>query len=127
MSGSLRINANMTLTDTTIPSVNQVSGSTSPLTVSTTNSQNSFGIFLVPTTSGGVAIPLGSVSTNGYCQLTNLDTTNYMQVLTAASGTAFLRLNPGETALFRFDAGITAPAWIAHTAAVMVSFMLVQN
>lgn len=123
MSVALAVNCSMTLTSS---KVNQQS---SPGTVSVTpaSAKNSAGVASVATTAGGVAIPLGGLSTLGYAQFTNLDATNYVQLMTAVSGTVFGKLLPGETAVFRFDPTITAPAWIAHTGACQVSFLIVDG
>jgi hypothetical protein len=84
-------------------------------------------VFTVPTTAGGTAIPLGGVATpGGYLFVKNNDATNYVQLLTAVSGTAFCRLNPGEPAVFRLDAGLTAPAALAHTGACEIQFLLLD-
>lgn len=81
----------------------------------------------VPTTAGGTAIPLGSVGTIGWCFFKNLDPTNYLDILTAASGTAFLRLLPGEFAICRLTPAITAPAALAHTAATLLQYLILEN
>src|SRR5271157_5864967 len=82
-------------------------------------------IFTVPTSAGGTAIPLGGVATpGGYLFVKNNDATNYVQLLTATSGTAFCRLNAGEMAVLRLDAGLTAPAALAHTAACEIQYLL---
>ena len=83
-------------------------------------------VFNVPTTAGGTAIPLGSVTAGGWCFIQNNDPTNYVQLLTAVSGTAFMRLMPGEFAAFRIDAGLTAPAALAHTAACDLEYLLID-
>lgn len=82
------------------------------------------GTMAVPTTSGGTVIPLGSVTTLGWAMLKNNDATNYVDVLVAVSGTDILRLYPGEVALFRFGSGISAPAAIAHTATVLLQYLI---
>lgn len=123
MAASLLVNCSLTLSDT---GVNETSNP-GTRTVTPTSSKNSAGVISVPTTSGGVAIPLAGLSVPGYCQVTNLDLTNYIQILTAVSGTAFARLLAGETAVFRFDPALTAPAWIAHTAACNVNLLVVDG
>lgn len=86
------------------------------------------GSMTVPTTAGGTAIPLGGVSTSGgWCFVKNTDSTNYCQIMTAVSGTAFIRLMPGEAAVFRLDAGITAPAALANTASIKLDYMILEN
>lgn len=124
MSVSLQLVQNMTLTDT---GVNQ---SFNPGVTASTPSSSQFSqeAYSVPTTSGGVAIPLGSITTPGYFVIKNLDSANYITLLTAVSGTPFCRVKPGETSgPFFFDATITAPAWIAHTAICKATFMLTDG
>jgi hypothetical protein len=120
MAASLQVNASMTLTDT---GVNE-SSNPGTKTITPTTSNNQSGVFPVPTSAA--AIPLGGI-VPGYCQITNLDAANYMQVLTATGGTAFCKLLPGETAVFRFDPGLTAPFWQAHTATVRANILIVDG
>lgn len=70
---------------------------------------------------------LGDVVPGGWCLLRNLDATNYVQVLTSTVGTAFARIKAGEFALFRLDAGLTAPAVRADTAAVRLEYLLLPD
>jgi len=79
------------------------------------------------TGAGGTAIPLGAVGTLGWVAIKNNDAANYIQVLTAVSGTVFLRINAGEMASFRFDQGVTAPAILANTASVLTEYMILEN
>ena len=81
----------------------------------------------VPTTAGGTAIPCGSITAPGWAMIKNNDATNYVEILNAVAGTAVLRLNANEIALFRFAAGITAPAAIANTAAVVIEYLFIEN
>jgi hypothetical protein len=83
---------------------------------------------VVPTTSGGTAIPLGALQNLGLACFQNLDPTNYCEILTAVSGTAIIKLNAGDPPfLFRFGPGITAPALIAHTATTLVQWLILEN
>jgi hypothetical protein len=50
-----------------------------------------------------------------------------VDILTAHNGTAFIRLLPGEGMVFRFNPAITAPAALAHTAPVLIQYMLLEN
>lgn len=98
------------------------------LAVSQSGSRYCQGVQAVPTTAGGTAMPcLSSLSNLGYAIFVNLDQTNYVDIMTATSGTAFIRLQPNDSALFRFNSGITAPAAIAHTAAVNLQFLVLEN
>jgi len=85
------------------------------------------GTMLVPTTAGGKVIPVNDLATLGWACLKNNDPTNYVDILTALSGTDIIRLKPGEPALFRFGSGITAPAAQANTAAVLLEFLILEN
>ena len=79
----------------------------------------------VPTTAGGTAIPLGGVSPAGglFC-IKNLDPTNYVTILTAASGTAFLQILSGDPpAVGRFAPTVTAPAALANTAPAEIEYL----
>ncbi len=83
--------------------------------------------FLVPTTAGGTAIPVPGLGTLGWACIKNNDTTNYVDILSAVSGTPMLRLYPGECFPFRFHPGVTAPAAIANTASVNIQYLILQN
>ena len=84
------------------------------------------GTMAVPTTAGGTAIPLGNLSAPGWGMFVNLDSANYVELLTAVSGTKFPQLMAGEPALFRFDPSVTAPAAIAHTATVLMAYLILE-
>lgn len=57
------------------------------------------------------ALPVsGLAAPGGFFFFVNNDPTNYIQILTSVSGAAFLRIAPGEMAMGRFDASVTAPA-----------------
>lgn len=87
-----------------------------------------FGTKSIPTTAGGTAIPLGGVGTLGWAIFQNIDPTNFIQLLSAVSGTVFAKLQISEPAsVFRFDPGITAPAALANTAAALLAFLILEN
>lgn len=73
------------------------------------------------------AIPLGEVSSLGWFIAKNLDTTNYVEIRTGTGGTKIVKLKAGESALFRFGSGVTAPFWIADTAACRVEYVLFSD
>jgi hypothetical protein len=82
----------------------------------------------VPTTAGGTAIPVSLLSSLGLTCIVNLDPVNYIDILSAVSGTAFARLLPGDPPfLFRWNPGITAPALLAHTAICVAQFLIIEN
>lgn len=95
--------------------------------VTQSGSRYTQGVMHVPTTAGGTAIPVSSLSNLGYAMFVNLDATNYVDIMSATSGTAFVRLQPGDSALFRFTSTITAPAMLAHTGACDVQFLIMEN
>lgn len=80
----------------------------------------------VPTMAAAVPVGglTGGAASGGWLFVQNNDATNYMQILTATSGTAFARLLPGEFCLLRLDAGLTAPFWQAHTAPVSATLAI---
>lgn len=126
MSVSLKLNANLTLTDTGVtPNVNTPFN---PGTITTTppTSLSSAGAFEVPTTAA--AIPIGALDPPGYAEFVNLDPTNYMQLITGTGGIAFIRIDPGKSAgPFRFDKGLTAPFWKANTAPVQCQIFITDG
>lgn len=65
-------------------------------------------------------INLGSVASIGYVMLINRDTTNFVNVKTAASGTIFAKLPPGGFCILHLGSGVTAPVAIADTAACII-------
>lgn len=74
-------------------------------------------------------VELGELTgaTLGWAYFKNLDSTNFVQIKTASSGTAIVKLKPGEFALFRFGSGVTAPYAIANTAACLLEFRIYEN
>ena len=84
------------------------------------------GTFNVPTTAGGTAIPIGSLPTLGWAFIKNNDATNYVEILSAVSGTTFIRLQPGEACVFKFAPSITAPAALAHTLASDIEYLFLE-
>lgn len=80
----------------------------------------------IPTTAGGTALKLGALTNIGWVLVKNNDNTNFVDLMTAVSGTAFARLKPGEIALLRLPPAVTAPAALADTAAVDIEMMMVE-
>jgi hypothetical protein len=83
------------------------------------------GIMSVPTTAGGTAIPKGSIGTPGWFLAINTDATNFVTVLSAVSGTALVKMKPGEVCLFRFST--SAPAMLADTGACIVRYLMLED
>ena len=74
-------------------------------------------------TTSSTALPLGSVAVaGGWLYVKNTDATNYVKLQTAASGTEFSRIFPGEFALLRLAPGLTAPAVQANTASCVLTY-----
>ena len=88
-------------------------------------SRFSKGLFSVPTTANGTAIPIPA-GTLGWCIIKNNDSTNYVELMSAVSGTVFAKIAAGEVAMFRFPSTITAPAAIANTAAVKIEYLILE-
>jgi len=76
-------------------------------------------------TTSAIAIPLGSIGTVGFMMIINLDPTNYVTVINGSGGTALVKLEPGEFALFRCASA--APYIQANTATCEVSYLAVEN
>lgn len=68
-----------------------------------------------------------SGATLGWCLLFNMDATNYVEVYTATSGTAFAKLKAGEPAVFRFGSGVTAPFIKANSSACNVRVLIIED
>ena len=73
------------------------------------------------------AISLGDVSTEGYVWMRNLDDTNFVQVGLdgGASLTPVIRMNAGESCVFRLDAAATLYAE-ADTAACDLDILILE-
>ena len=83
----------------------------------------------IPTTGGGTALKIPSLSNVGWCFIVNRDATNYVDIMTAiagSSGVAFARLEPGEFCLLRLNPAITAPAALANAAPVEVEILAAE-
>lgn len=82
----------------------------------------------IPTTAGGTALDVTGLTNLGVGYFKNNDATNYVEILSAVStGTALVRLLPGEGAIFRFAGAITAPAALANTSAVQLEYMILEQ
>lgn len=81
----------------------------------------------IPTTAGGVVLDVSGLTTPRWFAVINRDATNYVDILSAVSGTVFIRLKPGEGAMLPFAPAITAPAAQANTASVDVEVLIIEN
>jgi len=70
----------------------------------------------------------GDVSTEGWCFMRNLDSTNYVQWGPESGGSMVTvgRIEAGEVACFRMEPGITFRAK-ANTATVLLEFWLIED
>ncbi len=84
-------------------------------------------LMTVPTTSGGIAIPLGAVTSPGDSIFINRDPTNFIILYDAVSGTKIAQLDPGKCALIPFDPSITAPAAEADTGSCQMGYMIIER
>lgn len=79
---------------------------------------------------GGSVLPVGSVTSNGFLTLRNLDVTNALQLQTTTGTggayTVFGRLNAGEWAVLRVDPTATLKA-TALAGSPNLAFCLYQN
>lgn len=74
------------------------------------------------------AIPIGELTGLGWAAFRNLDPTNFVEIRTATAGTKIAKLlSDGGFALFYFGSGITAPFWIADTAACQCEFFILNQ
>jgi hypothetical protein len=73
------------------------------------------------------ALILGDVVPGGYAYFKNIGSTNYIKLMTGTAGAVFARLKPGEWAIFRLDASVTAPAAQADTADTPLEYMLLED
>lgn len=73
------------------------------------------------------AIPLGEVTAAGaHITVVNLDASNYIEIRSATGASNdHVKLPAGEACAFRFGSDVTAPYWVANTAAVKVHYRIV--
>lgn len=73
------------------------------------------------------ALVLGDAGAGGWILLVNRDASNFVGLVANSGGTYFIRMMPGEGALFRVDATASAPFIKADTAACEVEYLLLEN
>jgi hypothetical protein len=87
------------------------------------------GAFTVPTTTGGTALPMGSVSTAGVTIFRNTEPSggNFVTVGIQVSGTfyPYQKLLPGEGAQLRL--GTNAPYALADTADIVLEYVILEE
>lgn len=84
-------------------------------------------LMTVPTTAGGVVIPLGAVSTPGDSLFMNQDANNFITILDGVGGNTIAQLDPGKVMLIPFDPRITAPAAQADTGSCQMQYMIIER
>lgn len=127
MANEITVTAELSYTNTSVNIATQDLAVTSPGTFTIIGQKFVLNTFSVPTTAGGTILPLGSIGTLGWAMVKNNDAVNYVEILVTTSGTAIIKLKAGECALFRFGSGVTAPAALANTGAVVVQYMFIEN
>ena len=127
MAVKLLINSSMTLTDPTT-GVNQTFPAKPGIAQNTPRTvNNSSGVMTVPITSGGTAIPLGTLSVNGYALFQNLDNTNTINILNQVGGSVVIAImKPGQPA-GPFFLGVPAPAAISLIAPCEMSYAIMDG
>jgi hypothetical protein len=125
MSNPIQVLAQLSLTESgvniSLPTIS------APISVAFSGSRYTQNVMSVPTTSGGTAIPLGNLGNLGLAMFINLDPTNPVTLMTAVSGTNIIKLLPGDYALFRFAAAVTAPAAISATSPCLLEYLILEN
>ncbi len=84
-------------------------------------------LFTVPTTAGGVIIPLGAVTSPGDFAAVNQDSTNFITILDGVGGNPIAQLDAGKMCLIPLSAAITAPAAEADTGACQMRYFIVER
>jgi hypothetical protein len=79
------------------------------------------GSILVATSA--TAIPLGSITSCGWCALHNTDSTNYVTLQNGGGGTPTVYVGPGKYAFFTLPP-TAVPYLLANTAACYVEFFI---
>lgn len=77
----------------------------------------------ISVTTGGVAIPLGQVTTPHWAVFHNLDTVNFLTLRNGASGADLPKLLAGDWAFFPL-LDTSTPYAVANTAAVLMEYLI---
>ena len=101
---------------------------TKQITMSASAPNVAGGTQAIATTSGGEAVGLGDVATNGVAYFVNLDATNYVEIGINQGGTFYplIRLNAGEGTVLRLAQGVT-PYARANTASAIIEYHIFDN
>lgn len=81
----------------------------------------------IPTTAGGTAIDLTGLTTPRWLMIKNNDAANNLDFLSAVSGTVVATMLPGECIVVPLNSTISAPALLAHTAAIQAEYLAIEN
>lgn len=84
-------------------------------------------LMTVPVTAGGVAIPLGAVTSPGDFMAINRDSTNFITIYDAVGGNPIAQLDAGKGCTIPLSPAITAPAAEADTGSCQMSYMIIQR
>ena len=78
----------------------------------------------IPTSATALSLANLAGTTLGAYVIKNLDSTNYVDILTNTSGVTILHVMPEMIATGYFPSTITAPAAKSHTAACLLEYMI---
>jgi hypothetical protein len=73
-----------------------------------------------------IAMPLGGLTTLGWCWFHNLDPTNFLHIRIATGGSKIVKVMPLAAVLFCFGVDVTVPYLIADTGSVIVEYLLLK-
>lgn len=71
-------------------------------------------------------IPLGGMTTPGWCVLYNLDATNFIRIMNGSGGAKVVKIKPGEPAIFPWDDTAT-PYAQADTATCLMEYLILAR
>lgn len=80
----------------------------------------------VSAATSATVVPLGGVTSPGWCYFKNMDDTNFVKIRNGSLGADLVKLKPGESAWFPMYDG-AVPYVIADTDACLVEYLIVQR